>query len=369
MSKKYLVTLTDEERAAIDALTHKGKVAARRLMRAHILRLAHEKYTDEEITDILKTSVATVERVREKFVVGGLEWALKEEPRAGAPHKLDGKQEAFLVALACSDPPLGHQCWTMQLLANKLLELKVVAHAVSDDTVRRALKKNELKPWLRNEWCIPTVSAEFVWRMEDVLDLYAEPYIRQFPVVCFDERPYQLIGETRQPLPIEPGQPMRYDYEYQRNGTCNLFTYFQPLAGWRHIVVTEQRTRHDFARRMQELVDVHFPNAEIIRVVLDNLNIHTPAALYEVFEPAEARRLVRRLDFHYTPKHGSWLNMVEVEIAVLSSGCLDRRIPDLEMLCREIAAWEAERNARKATVNWQFNTTNARTKLKRIYPS
>jgi len=205
--------------------------------------------------------------------------------------------------------------------------------------------------------------------MEDVLDLYAEPYNPAFPVVCFDERPYQLVAETRQPLPMEPGQPLRYDFEYQRTGTCNLFTYLQPLAGWRHVVVTERRTGIDFAKRMRELSDSHFPDAERIRVVVDNLNIHTPATFYEAFEPAVARRLAQRLEFHYTPKHGSWLNMVEAEIAVLASQCLDRRIPEIEQLRREIAAWEAERNARKATVNWQFKTADARTKLKRLYPS
>jgi transposase len=205
--------------------------------------------------------------------------------------------------------------------------------------------------------------------MEDVLDLYAEPYSPRFPVVCFDERPYQLIGETCIPVPAQPGQLARYDYEYRRNGTCNLFTYLQPLAAWRHVVVTERRTHVDFAQRMKELVDVHFPQAEKIRVVVDNLNIHTPAALYETFDPVEARRLVCRLEFHYTPKHGSWLNMVETEIAVLSRQCLDRRIPAIEILCREIAAWEQERNQKKATVQWQFKTTDARTKLKRLYPS
>ena len=178
-----------------------------------------------------------------------------------------------------------------------------------------------------------------------------------------------MIAETRVPLPAQPGQVERYDYEYQRNGTCNLFIYYQPQAGWRHVVVTAQRTRQDFARRMQELSDVHFPEAEQIRVVVDNLNIHTPAALYEVFAPADARRLVKRLDFRYTPKHGSWLNMVEIELAVLSGQCLDRRIPDVEKLRREIAAWEAKRNAAKATVKWQFDTTKARTKLMRLYPS
>jgi transposase len=205
--------------------------------------------------------------------------------------------------------------------------------------------------------------------MEDVLDLYAEPYNPRFPVVCFDERPYQLIGETRLPVPAEPGQLARYDYEYRRNGTCNLFTYLQPLAAWRHVVVTERRTNVDFAHRMRELVEVHFPKAEKIRLVVDNLNIHTPAAFYQVFAPSEARRLVCRLEFHYTPKHGSWLNMVETELAVLSNQCLHRRIAEMETLRREIDAWEQERNQRKATVKWQFKTTDARTKLKRLYPS
>lgn len=205
--------------------------------------------------------------------------------------------------------------------------------------------------------------------MEDVLDLYAEPYNSHFPVVCFDERPYQLIGETLKPLPGEPGAPMRYDYEYQRNGTCNLFTYLQPLGGWRHVVVTARRTGVDFAERMRELSDMHFPDAERIRVVVDNLNIHTPATFYEAFAPSVARRLVRRLEFRYTPKHGSWLNMVESELAVLSKQCLDRRIPEIELLRGEIAAWEAERNAQKVMVNWQFKTTDARIKLKRLYPS
>jgi hypothetical protein len=205
--------------------------------------------------------------------------------------------------------------------------------------------------------------------MEDMLDLYAEPYNPRIPVVCFDERPYQLIGETCIPLPAEPGQLARYDYEYRRNGTCNLFMYLQPLAAWRHVVVTERRTHLDFAQRMKELVDVHFPQADTIRLVVDNLNIHTPAAFYQAFDPVEARRLVCRLEFHYTPKHGSWLNMVEAEIAVLSRQCLERRIPEVALLCGEIDAWEQARNQKKATVNWQFKTADARTKLGRLYPS
>jgi hypothetical protein len=167
------------------------------------------------------------------------------------------------------------------------------------------------------------VSPEFVWRMEDILALYAEPYDPRYPVVCVDESPYQLVSEARQPLAMVPGQPTRYDYEYRREGTCNLCMLFQPLKGWRHVKVTDRRAAKDFAHCMQELVDVHFPKAAVISVVLDNLNTHTPAALYEAFPPAEARRLLRQLDFRYTPKHGSWLNMAEIEFAVVSKQGLD----------------------------------------------
>lgn len=205
--------------------------------------------------------------------------------------------------------------------------------------------------------------------MEELLDLYAEPSDPQRPVVCFDEKPYQLVGETRQPLPRQPGQPQRFDYEYQRQGTANLFIVFQPLAGWRHVAVSERRAKLDFAGQMQALVDEHFPDAEQIRVVLDNLNTHTPAALYEAFVPAEARRILRKLEFHYTPKHGSWLNMVEIELSVLARQCLHRRLPDRATLQLEVSAWEQWRNAEQATVEWRFTTADARAKLKRLYPS
>lgn len=201
------------------------------------------------------------------------------------------------------------------------------------------------------------------------MDLYAEPYDPKRPVVCFDEKPYQLVGETRQPLPRQPGRPQRFDYEYQRNGTANLFIVFQPLVGWRHVEVSERRTKLDFAGQMRAIVDEHFPQAERIRVVLDNLNTHTPAALYEAFAPAEARRILRKLAFHYTPKHGSWLNMVEIELSVLARQCLRRRLPDRETLQQEVSAWEQWRNAEQARVEWRFTTADARAKLKRLYPS
>jgi DDE superfamily endonuclease len=222
---------------------------------------------------------------------------------------------------------------------------------------------------LKEQWCIPTVSAEFVWRMEDVLDLYAQPYDSRFPVVCVDESPYQMVGEVRQPSLAQPGTPQRYDYQYQRNGTCNLFVFFEPRNGWRHVEVTARRTKRDFAQCMRMLVDSYYPEAEVIRLVVDNLNTHTPAALYEAFPPAEAHRILQRLEFHYTPKHGSWLNMVEIELSVLAGQCLKRRLPDKETVQHEVAAWERQRNDAKATVQWRFTTDKARTKLQRLYPS
>jgi hypothetical protein len=204
--------------------------------------------------------------------------------------------------------------------------------------------------------------------MEDILDLYTEPYDPQYPLVCFDESPYQRVSDVCQPLPVRPGQPRRYDYEYRREGTCNVLMFFEPRQGWRHVKVTDRRTAQDLAYCMKDLVDTHFPQATVISVVLDNLTTHTPAALYATFPPAEACRILRKLDFHYTPKHGSWLNMAEIEFAVVSTRCLDRRLGDQETVRRESAAWETRRNEQKATADWRFTTAKARRKLKRLYP-
>lgn len=205
--------------------------------------------------------------------------------------------------------------------------------------------------------------------MEEVLDLYAEPYDPTRPVVCLDEKSVQLIAETRHPRPVAPGRPARFDYEYQRQGTRNLFVVFQPLAGWRHVQVTEQRTKLDYARYLRDLVDVHFPETKVLRIVQDNLNTHTPAALYAAFEPAEAKRILNRIEWHYTPKHASWLNMVEIELAILANQCLAQRIPDETTLRREVTAWATTRNEQQATVAWRFTTTKARVKLARLYPN
>jgi hypothetical protein len=205
--------------------------------------------------------------------------------------------------------------------------------------------------------------------MEDVLDVYHRPYDPNFPVVCFDESSKQLVAEKRKSVPAAPGQLERYDYEYQRNGVRNLFLFFSPLVSWRHIKITEQRTRRDWANCMKDLVDVHFPEATRIRLIQDNLNTHNPVFLYEVFEPTEAKRILDKLEFHFTPKHGSWLNMAEIEFSVLSRQCLNRRIGNEASLVQEINSWVNNRNHSQATVNWQFTTDDARIKLKKLYPS
>jgi DDE superfamily endonuclease len=205
--------------------------------------------------------------------------------------------------------------------------------------------------------------------MEDVLDVYTLPYDPRFPQVCMDEMPKQLLKDVRDPLPMEPGRVERVDHEYAREGVVNVFLFCEPLQARRWVAVTERRTKADWAQQIQDLVDVRYPAAERIRLVCDNLNTHTPAALYEVFAPAEAKRLADKLEIHHTPKHGSWLNIAEIELSALSRQCLDRRVPDFATLQAEAHAWQARRDAAGGTVDWRFTTADARIKLKRLYPS
>lgn len=218
-------------------------------------------------------------------------------------------------------------------------------------------------------WCIPPKqNAAFVCAMENVLEVYRRPYDPRRPVVGMDEQPKQLIAETRTPMPVKPGQPTQIDYEYRRHGVVSVWMFSEPLAGWRKVNVTDRRTAIDWAHQMRELVDVNYSDAERITVVLDNLNTHTKASLYEAFEPAEARRIAEKLELVHTPKHGSWLNVAEIELSVLSRQCLDRRMPERSMIAREAQAWAQHRNETANTIDWQFTTKDARIKLKRLYP-
>jgi len=367
MNVRYRVELGQAERDELMALLSGGKHSVRKLKRAQILLAADAGSSDEAIAASVMVGGSTVYRTKRRFVEISLAAALAELPRPGAERKLSGKEEALLVATACSKPPPGCARWTLELLAGEFV--KLTAHAdLSRETVRRRLAENDLKPWRRDMWCIPKVDAEYVARMEDVLDLYGEPADARRPVVCFDESPTQLIGEVRPPIPARPGKLERYDCEYKRNGTANLFIFLDAHRSWRHVKVTDRRAAEDFAACMRDLADVHYPQAERIRVVLDNLSTHSAAALYQALPAPEARRILRRIEFHHTPKHASWLNMVEIEIGVLRSQCLDRRIDSRQMLVREIAAWLRRRNASGARINWMFSTDNARTKMRRAYP-
>jgi hypothetical protein len=230
------------------------------------------------------------------------------------------------------------------------------------------VEKNKLKPWRVKSWCIGKPSAQYVAKMEDVLDVYQRPYDAKRPVVCLDETSKELHDTPRGSLPMQRGQPKRQDYEYARNGVCNLFMAIEPLRGHRKVRVTDRRTAQDFAEQLRVLVEEDYPDADVIVLVTDNLNTHTPACLYERFEAAQARHIARKIEWHYTPEHGSWLNIAECELSVLTGQCINKRIPHKAALEEEVAAWESRRNAARVTVDWQFTTVDARIKLRRLYP-
>ena len=368
MNVRYRVDLSQSERDELSALVSRGRLSARRLKRMQILLAADAGVGDEAIAAAVQTSGSTIYRTKKRFVEISLEAALSEEPRPGAARKLSGKQEAQLVALACSNPPEGCARWTLKLLAGALVE--VIEHpSVSCETIRRRLDDNDLKPWQKKMWCIANIDGEYVARMEDLLDLYAEPHDPKRPVVCFDESPIQLIGEVRVPIKPKPGKRYRYDSEYKRNGVANLFVMVDAHRSWRKVEVTDRRANQDFAVCMRDLVDVDYPDIDKVRVVMDNLSTHTASAIYQTFPAAQARRILRRLEFHYTPKHASWLNMAEIEIGVMRRQCLDRRIDCRAKLENEVRAWERRRSASGARIRWMFSTDQARAKMAKSYPT
>jgi transposase len=274
MNIRYRVELNEAERAQLMSMLSGGKHAVRKLKRAQILQAADAGVSDEAIARSVSVGGSTVYRTKRRFAEGNLELALSEETRPGASRKLSGKETALLVATACSSPPEGRKRWTLDLLAGAMVRL-TVHEELSRETVRRRLAEDDLKPWRRDMWCIPQVDGSYVARMVDP----------SHPVVCFDESPTQLIGEVREPIPAAPGRPERYDCEYRRNGTANLFVFLDAHQPWRHVKVTEHRAARDFAFCMRDLADIHYPNAELIRVVMDNLSTHNPGALYDLTPP------------------------------------------------------------------------------------
>ena len=370
--KKYRIKLTEKQRKELINLTRRGKSSARQLAMARVLLLSDENrkkgsMTDLQISEIFGVSLSTTHRIRQQFVNEGLTYSLTEKSRSGRPKLFLGSDAAKVTALACSTPPEGYGKWSLRLIADKAVELDIV-DAISHQTVFNILKKNELSPHLKKRWCIGKLTTDFLWRMENVLNLYEQDYDPFNPLICFDERPCQLIDDVLQPLPMEEGKPYREDYHYQRNGVCTLFIAFEPKTGTRFVSLREKRTKNDYAQFLLQLAS-YYPSACKIRIIQDNLNTHSPGSFYEAFGAKEAFDLSQRFEMHYTPKSASWLNMVEIELSILSKQCLDRRIGEMETLKREVYAWVSQRNQKHATVSWQFTNEKAREKFSKFYPN
>ena len=369
--KRYIVTLTDAERAELGKLISSGKGAARRLAHARILLKADQGLPDERIAAEVEVGRATVERVRKRFVEEGLAASLDpRRPDNPREHKIDGEVEAHLVALACSCPTRGQGPLELAPPGRQADRAGIPARGLSRDG-SPSLEANELAPWRKQEWVIPPEQcAEFVYHMEDVLDVYARPFDPKRPLVCLDELPKQLIGETRSPLPPLPGVPERIDYEYVRNGVANIFCVCEPLLGTRELLchrasdppglgeAHQGPRRRPPSRRREDR-----PGARSTQHPLASIASTRPSS------PPRPSGSADKLEIHHTPKHGSWLNIAEIELSVLSRQCLDRRIADLATLRQEVQAHQRYRDSLGTKVNWRFTTADARIKLKRLYPS
>jgi len=383
--------LTDAEIKKLKDIIHKGaKETAKTIMHAHILLMSNDselndkKMTNKEIAELFEISPTTVNQVRKTYSTQGIEAALQRKTRISPPlaSKITGDFEAHVLAMAVGPPPKGRARWTLRLLSEHAMEKKYIVK-ISYVTIGDMLNTNQVKPHLSTYWCTPKEhDAEFVLYMEDILNVYSIPYNPDIPVICMDEKPKQLLDEVyprvaAQPAIVGPddeilkkGKSKRIDAEYERIGTSCIFIFTEPLGGWRRVVARESRKKDDYAVLMRELREVYFPKADKIRVVSDNLNIHSKATFYEAFPAKVAFELAQIFEFHHTPKHGSWLNIAESELASLSTQCLgDLRIKSIEELNELISAWESDRNTRQIGVNWQFTTEDARLKLKRLYPT
>ena len=374
--KKYKIKLTDDELKEFKSVIRKNKTSKTIRCRCQIIIDLDESHgkvlTHEQSAKSNGVCLATVTNTVKKYFEGGID-AVTEFKRNvnsdNARRVLDGRAEARIIELACGPVPEGHSRWTIRLLEEKS---KIVLDTpVSREAIRRALKKTNFDLTKTTTGASPPKKkddAKFIACMEDVLDVYELPYNPERPVVCMDEKPYQLLGDARKPLPMRPGDNQKTDSEYVRNGTCSIFAFVEPLGGTHHVSVREQRTAFDWAEEIKYLVDVMYPDAEKVILVMDNLNTHKTASLYKRYPADEARRIIKRLEIHYTPKHGSWLDIAEIELNVMTRQCLSRRIENIAKLRGELAAWEVERNTVAAKVNWQFRTADARVKLSSLYP-
>lgn len=388
--KTYEVNLSTEEIKQLEEITHKGgKHSAKTIMHANILLQTNDKHYDQKmdnrkLAELFGVSPTTINQVRKMYATEGLQAALTRKTRLTPPNisKITGDFEAHVVAIALSPAPKGQARWTLRLLAEHCMEKDYIV-SISHSAIGDMLNTNQVKPHLSKYWCIPKENdAHFVTHMEDVLSIYKTEYNPNIPVICMDEKPVQLLGEIRErvsakPLRIDedtglpkPGEVEKIDSEYIRCGTASIFMFTEPLGGWRHVKAQKTRKKGDFAMMMREISDIYYPHVEKIVLIADNLNTHNKASFYEAFSPDIAFELAQKFEFHYTPKHGSWLNIAETELSSLSVQCLgNQRINYLEELNEIISAWESDRNTRQKGVNWQFTTEDARIKLKRLYPT
>jgi transposase len=372
---QYSVRLNQEQRKGLEHLVKSGVAPARKIMHAQILLKVDQgwqgpHWSVKQVQEAFTVSDTLIRKVKKRFVEEGLEAALnrKKQPERPEKRKINGRQEARIIATICTERPEGQERWTIRALTTRIIELEIVEE-VGRETVRAVLHKNKLKPWLQKEWCIgPVGDGEYVYHMEDVLDVHEQPYDPKKPSIGIDEGSFQLVGDKQDPLAMKPGSVKKIGYEYERNGFCNVFLMIEPLTGKIVTEVTERRTKRDFAHFLKKICDEVYPDAEKLVLVLDNLNTHTPGSLYQTFSKEEAKRLTERLEIHYTPKHGSWLNMAEIGLSVLSRQALSERTKEIELVREKVAAWQAKREKNPLRVNWQFTTHDARIKLKYLYP-
>ena len=370
--RNYRVSLSSTERKKIQHFKRKADSDNKKVRVAIILAADEHRYgsdlTYEDISAKAGASIPTVLDTLKKYCTEGFAKAitpLRNPNSDTARLKVTGADEARIIAKACSPPPEGFCRWTLKLLGQEV----ILEEPVSISTIGRVLRNNDLHPHLDEYWCIPPEEdPEFVAKMEDILDIYEMPYDPRYPLWCVDEKPYQILGETREPLPMRPGDIKKVDSEYKRNGTVSIFCFIQPHQGKIRHSVEETRTAVDFAEKIKYLVDEVEPDAEKITLVMDNLNTHSIASLYKAFEPEEAARIRRKLDVHYTPVHGSWLDIAEIGINIMTRECLDRRIPSIEKLRSELKHWNDRYDKDPSPINWQFTTKDARTKLRHLYP-
>lgn len=372
--RSYRISLSSKERKIIRHLQKKTASPNARTRYA-ILLAADENIhgsglTNSDIANASGASIPTVIDTLKKYCGEGIAAAVKplRNPNSDTARlKATGDVEAKIIAKACTSPPEGYARWTVTLLARE--SAVILEEDISRATVGRVMKRNEIRPHLNSYWCIPPKEdADFVAHMEDILDVYQMPYDPSYPVWCMDEKPYQILDHSRRPLPMRPGDVAKIDSEYIRNGTVSIFCFIQPHTGKIVHSVEETRTAIDWAEKIRFLVDEIEPDAEKIILVMDNLNTHSTASLYKAFPPEEARRIARKLEVHYTPKHGSWLDIAEIGINIMTRECLDRRIPDIETLRRELDEWNQTYNKDPSPVNWQFKEADSRIKLKKLYP-